>query len=396
MENFDELYYQRPYLKEFDAEVISCEPCGKGYHVELNRTAFYPEGGGQPSDRGILQTDAQTVIPVRDVQKHGDHIVHTTDREIAVGTQVHGVIDWQRRMDYTTAHSGEHILSGLIHRRFGYENVGFHMSEECVTIDISGVMTWEELMEVERDTNAVIRSDVPVEESFPEGQELETLDYRSKKELTGKVRIITIPGADICACCGTHVMRTGEIGMVKCLSMIHYKKGVRIELVCGRKALLDYERKVDQNTEISHMLSAKPYETAEAVARVQQELAEANQKLNAWVSRYFDGKMKELEKQESFLIDFEENIDRNSCRKFCDRLVKESMAPTCAVITEQEDEKGVYAYCICSSAVNLRNLTKTINSSLDGRGGGSPEMIQGSFHAEKVRIQEVLTEIFRV
>ena len=144
------------------------------------------------------------------------------------------------------------------------------------------------------------------------------------------------------------------------------------------------------------MLSAKPHETAEAVARVQQELAEANQKLNDWIGRYFDGKMKELEKQESFLIDFEENIDRNSCRKFCDRLVKESMAPTCAVITAQEDEKGVYAYCICSSAVNLRNLTKTINSSLDGRGGGSPEMIQGSFHAEKVRIQEVLTEIFRV
>ena len=178
--------------------------------------------------------------------------------------------------------------------------------------------------------------------------------------------------------------------------MIHYKKGVRIELVCGRKALLDYERKVDQNAEISHLLSAKPHQTAEAVARVQQELAEANQKLNDWIGRYFDGKMKELEKQESFLIDFEENIDRNSCRKFCDRLVKESMAPTCAVLTTQEREEGVYAYCICSSAVNLRNLTKSINSSLEGRGGGSPEMIQGSFKAEKEKIQEVLTGIFTV
>ena len=394
MENFDELYYQRPYQKEFDAEVVSCEPCGEGYLIELTRTAFYPEGGGQPSDRGIFQLDGQADIKVGDVQKHGDRILHTADREITVGCQVHGVIDWQRRMDYTQAHSGEHIISGLIHNHFGYDNVGFHMSEESVTIDISGVLTWDELMEVERETNAVIRSNVPVEESFPEGGDLEKLDYRSKKELTGKVRIITIPGADTCACCGTHVMRTGEIGMVKCLSMIHYKKGVRIELVCGRKALLDYERKVDQNAEISHLLSAKPYETAEAVERVKEELTVANQKLNAWISRYFDGRIKELAKQEAFLIDFEEDIDRNSCRKFCDSLVKESMAPTCAVITAQVDEKGVYAYCICSSAVNLRNLTKTINSSLDGRGGGSPEMIQGSFHAEKDRIQEVLTEIF--
>ncbi|MGN0363485.1 MAG: alanyl-tRNA editing protein [Bilifractor sp.] len=394
MDDFDALYYKRPFVTEFDADVTACTPGKNGFLIELSQTAFYPEGGGQPADHGILHLQNQTEVHVLDVRNRDGHILHRTDCAIAVGTMVHGEIDRVRRLDHTEAHSGEHIISGLIHKHFGFENVGFHMGDEVTTIDISGTLSWEELMEIEREANAIIRQDVPVEESFPDAQELENLAYRSKKELTGTVRIITIPGADVCACCGTHVLRTGEIGMIKCLSLIHYKKGVRIELLCGRRALVYYQQLLDQNREISHQLSVKPHETAAAVEKLQEECSGLQQRMHRMVERYFARKIMQMDRAETLLIDFERGIDTNSCRKFCDRLVKESMAPTCAVLTTGEEDAGIWYYTICSSVTNLRNLSRMINQNLDGRGGGSPEMIQGSFRADQEKIRAVLSAIF--
>jgi len=394
MEDFNALYYKRPCIAEFDAEVTACTTCKNGYLIELSQTAFYPEGGGQPADQGVLRLQDQTELQVLDVQSRDEHVLHKTEAPLSVGTWVHGEIDKVRRMDYTEAHSGEHIISGLIHRHFGFENVGFHMGEDVTTIDISGVLSWDALMEIEREANDIIRQDVPVEESFPDAQERESLSYRSKKELTGTVRIITIPGADVCACCGTHVLRTGEIGIIKCISLIHYKKGVRIELLCGRRALLYFQRLLDQSLEISHQLSVKPLETAAAVEKLQDDELKLQQHMHEMVDRYFERKMVQMEREKTILIDFEQGIDRNSCRKFCDHLVKESMAPTCAVLTTGEKDTGVWYYTICSSVTNLRNLSRMINQNLDGRGGGSPEMIQGSFRADKEEIRNVLSGIF--
>lgn len=398
MENFDELYYRKPAVREFDAVVTACTEGKKEWRVELNQTAFYPEGGGQPGDSGLLIFSVgggEKRIRVHGTRRDGDHILHFTDGPIAVGTAVHGVMDWQRRTDFTQNHTGEHILSGLIHRHYGYDNVGFHMNDSLVTIDVGGVLTWEQLMELEREANAVIESDLPVEELYPEQDELARMEYRSKKAIDGQVRIIRIPGADTCACCGTHVGRTGEIGLLKCLSMIHYKEGVRVELVCGRLALLDYERKVDQNTEISHMLSAKPVETALAVRRLQEEMEQLRARNTALTGLYIDSRIAELPDSEDLLIFFEEQLGPDDRRRLCDCLLKEGRARTCAVLgrRDPQDAGAGYQYVIGSREKDLVPIIRDLNQRLQGRGGGKSGMVQGFFGAGREQIEETLRTV---
>ena len=215
MENFHALYYQKPYIKEFDATVIACSKTERGYEIELSDTAFYPEGGGQPGDRGSLVAEGQPerTIRISDTQFAGERIVHIADGELAAGTKVHGVLDWVNRCDNMQGHSGEHILTGILAQTYGYENVGFHMGESFITIDFSGPLTDEQVLDAEQRANEIVRANLPIQESFPNTEELKTMQYRSKKELSGTVRIITIPGLDSCACCGTHVTATGEIGI---------------------------------------------------------------------------------------------------------------------------------------------------------------------------------------
>ena len=211
------LYYDSAYIKEFDANVISCEKGKKGFEVILDQTAFYPEGGGQPTDTGVLGG-----IAVLEVHEKNGEVIHYLEQPLTVGERVHGEIDWEKRFIHMQEHSGEHLVSGLIHAKYGYDNVGFHMGSDEVTIDFNGLIEWDDLMEIEKKANFMIWDNLEIYADFPAKEELDVLDYRSKKELTGDVRIVKIPGGDICACCGTHVMRTGEIGLVKFLSMIHY------------------------------------------------------------------------------------------------------------------------------------------------------------------------------
>lgn len=267
----EKLYYQAPYVKEFEAVVVSCEEGGQGaYEVVLNRTGFYPEGGGQPADVGklLLQEPKEgdpDQVQVKDVhEKHGK-IIHYIDVPLKAGTGVIGVLDWEKRYSNMQQHSGEHLLSGLIHKHYGYDNVGFHMGSEEVTIDVNGILTMEQAKALEREANMLIYANVPVTESYPDPEALHKLEYRSKKALSGQVRIIEIPGGDICACCGTHVLGTGEIGMIKITGLMHYKGGVRLSILCGMRALEDYEKKQKAVTEISNLLSAKTGQVAEAV-----------------------------------------------------------------------------------------------------------------------------------
>ena len=227
----NKLYYDSAYIKEFEAQVLSCQEGKKGWEITLSATAFYPEGGGQPADTGLLGN-----VRVTDVHEKDGQVVHYTDGPLPVGEMVRGVIDWDRRFQHMQEHSGEHLVSGLIHQRFGYDNVGFHMGTDEVTIDFNGVLEWGDLMAIEEKANGMIWENLEISAVYPEKDELDAMEYRSKKELTGAVRIVSIPGGDVCACCGTHVERTGEIGLVKFLSMIHYKGGVRISLLCGKRA----------------------------------------------------------------------------------------------------------------------------------------------------------------
>ena len=389
MESMDELYYRIPYIKEFDASVVSCSKGKKGWEVRLDTSAFYPEGGGQLADGGTIGN-----VNVLDVRKVGGEVIHFTDNSVEPGP-VHCVIDWQKRFDHMQAHSGEHIVSGLIHKHYGFDNVGFHMSPDKVTVDFNGVITEEQLEEIENEANSYIYANVPINVMFPSSDELTALDYRSKKELSGTVRIVEFPGADMCACCGTHVARSGEIGLIKFTSMTHYKSGVRIEMLCGRLAMQDYDKKNSQERDLCQMFSAKPYEIVAAVKKYVAESEAKDARIAAMAKALLDFKASQLPGGERLVIDFEEGFKNTELRKFCDSLVTGGKARVAVVLSPAEAQgRKCFSYVICSREVNLRDASKSLNKALSGRGGGDPTLIQGSFFAPRDEILRVLNETF--
>lgn len=387
MANMDTLFYQDQYRQEFDASVLNCFEDKKGWAVILDQTAFYPEGGGQPADHGFLDD-----VRVLDVKEKNDEIIHYTDKPLPIGGNVHGVIDWDRRFDFMQNHTGEHIVSGIIHQLFGYENVGFHMGD-VIQVDYSGPLSAAEIRDVERRANEIIWTSQPVIISYPSQEELQEIPYRSKKELQGTVRIVTVQNADICACCGTHVRTAGEVGLIKIISAEKHKGGVRLEVLCGKRAF-DYVCMLqEQNHEISTRLCTPPDQTAASVVRLDEAMQEKNRQLMEMTAVYLQERMRQRE-QEELAVDVLKGIDRNSMRRYADDLVKEKGCGTAAVLNWQDN--GSFDYVIITQRdLGLRKLAKDLNQKLNGRGGGSDEMIQGSFAAEEERILAVLKEMIR-
>ena len=372
------LYYEDVYKKEFTATVVECREQKKGYAIILDESAFYPEGGGQPSDVGTLG-DAK----VTEVHEKDGELLHYTDKTLEVGAKVEGKIDWARRFDLMQQHSGEHMVSGLIHEAYGYDNVGFHMGSDTITVDLNGPLDETQLSEIERKTNEKIWEDSAVKILYPTSEELEKIDYRSKKELTGQVRIVEFPGADICACCGTHVTHTGEIGMVKLLSVEKFREGVRIEMICGKR-VLDYLNMVnEQNHQISVKLSAKIDKTAQAVERLQDE----NFRLKGQVNQFVDDMCrKEAERYagSGSVLLFVDGMDNDGVRKLADA-VTQTCQGCCAVFSKNPD--GSYKYAMGEKDGDLRQFTKEMNMKLNGRGGGKPFFVQGSVQAAEEEIR---------
>lgn len=385
MEEMNELFYRDEYAREFDAEVISCQKGKKGYEVVLSDTAFYPEGGGQPADRGTLGQ-----VNVLDVKRRNGEILHITDAPLEPGMIVHGVLDWERRFDHMQQHSGEHILSGVVHAQFGYDNVGFHMNDEVVTVDFNGPITWEEAMELEDKVNAYIWTDAESRELYPSEEELKAMDYRSKIELKGKVRLVEYPGADLCACCGTHVAHTGEIGLMKILSVSRHKDGVRMEMLFGGRAMKDYDRKHLLNTEFSCRLSAKPYETGEALQRVLDEMNAMKFRMQAMNERYYAMRATSIPVGEPVIFFNEPGMSMVEIRKFCDYLISTGKVKTAMIISPKDKES--VNYVMGSADLNMRDVGKLLNEKLHGRGGGRPEMVQGSFQAEAEAVEQAFRQ----
>ena len=372
------LYYLDAHQKTFTAAVLSCVPGKHGYDVVLDRTCFYPEGGGQPGDTGSLSG-----VRVTDTHERGDEIVHFCDAPLAVGETVEGAIDYDRRFSFMQLHSGEHILSGIVHRRFGYENVGFHMGTDFVTIDFSGMLGPDDLAAVEAEANEWIWKNIPIRITWPSPDELAAIPYRSKKELTGQVRIVTIPDVDICACCGTHVSNTGEIGFVKIFSCVKFHDGVRLEILCGRRALQYMSALVEQNRRVSGLLSAKPLQTADAAARLLE--AEAALKLRAaqLEEQVFAQKAQALAGAGNVLL-FEPPMTPDSVRRLTD-LVMTACGGRAAVFAGSDAEG--YKYAVGEADGDLRQLIKELNAELHGRGGGKPFFAQGSVAASRAGIE---------
>ena len=371
------LYYEDPFQKGFASTVVSCEESKGGYAVVLEETAFYPEGGGQPCDVGTLGS-----ANVLDVREKDGVIVHLCDRPLTAGASVSGKLDWARRFDHMQQHSGEHICSGLICARFHCDNVGFHMGADTVTIDFNADISWEALLEIEQTANLYIYEDHPIDIQFHRGAELDKIDYRSKKPLEGDVRIVAFPGADCCACCGTHVVRSGQVGLVKFLSVQKFRDGVRIEMLAGRRAHRYLSACWEQDVHVAQALSVKPTASLAGVERVLAELSALKLRCARLEETSFALSAAQYEGKGDVLL-FEDEMPGDSLRKLCDAVTK-TCGGRCAVFAGAD---GAYKYAIGHADGDLRALTKTLNAALSGRGGGKPNFVQGSVSASRAEIE---------
>lgn len=374
----EKLYYSDGHLSRFTARVTSCEKEDGVWAVKLDRSAFFPGGGGQEADEGVLSD-----MKLLGLREEGEDIVHLTPAPLEPGALVEGRIDWPLRFSRMQGHSGEHILSGTVHRLFGYDNVGFHMGEEAITIDFSGELSREDLSRAELEANRAIWRDVPVRTLLPTPGELAAMDYRSKKELTGQVRIVEIEGVDLCACCAPHVSHSGEVGLLKIIDSMRHRGGTRLTLLCGEAALLDYEALHENNAAVSAALSAKRLETGGAIARVMAEQEERRAELTKLKRELLQLKAAALRPTEGSICIFESDIDMITLRELVNA-GSELAGKVCAGFAGTD---GDYKYIIGSRTVPLRASAKEINAAIDGRGGGSDAMIQGTSRARREDIE---------
>ena len=389
----EQLYYQDSYIKDFEAVVLSCIPNGNHFEAVLDRTAFFPEGGGQCADTGVLHIENRE-IQVFDVQERNGEIIHFIDKEILPGQTVIGELDFQERFSKMQQHTGEHIISGIVHRRFGYENVGFHLGKEEVTMDYNGPLTPEELRSIEYEANQVVAENREIRAYFPGTEELEKIPYRSKKELQGKIRIVEIQDCDICACCAPHVKTTGNVGLIKITNAIRYKGGMRLWITCGMRALEDYNQKEASVVQISNMLSAKQQEVTDAVKRLTEEIQQLKEKAAKMQERLVMGYLESekvvlKENPNANLLLFEKELDAMAMRNFVNAGMELTKGVCGAFVG---DEKQGFRYVLGSSG-DIREIGKKLNAAFQGKGGGKPPMIQGSLVGEEEKIREFLEKI---
>ena len=372
------LYYEDCHLKTFTAKVISCAETSKGYAVTLDATAFYPEGGGQACDLGTLGG-----VRVLDVRESGEEVVHLCENKLEVGAVVEGFIDWNRRFDQMQQHTGEHILSGLINAAFGYHNVGFHVGKEFMEVDFSGPMTWEQAMELEAKANAAIWANLPIKSWYPSEEELPNVAYRTKKALPWPVRIVEVPGFDRCACCGVHVAHTGEVGLIKILSVAKFHDGVRLGMLCGKRAY-DYLSKIfEENRKVSQAFSAKMPETGMAAVRMNEALSAEKFRSSALEKRLF-AFLAEQYRGKGDVAHLEEGLSPAGVRDLAD-----AIAAVCggrAVVLSGSD--GNFSVCILHPGGDVKDFANAMKQALNGRGGGKPGTFQGTLNTTKAEIKE--------
>ncbi len=376
----EKLFYQDSHKSEFDAEVLDCEKTEDGYAVILDRTVFFPEGGGQYADPGTLNEEE-----VLDVQEKDGVIRHMTRRPLNAGTKVHGRINWEERFERMQQHTGEHIISGLVHKKFGYDNVGFHLGADYCTMDFNGPITPEQLREIEWEANKAVFENLDIQILYPSKEELRDLDYRSKIEIEGQVRIVHIPGYDMCACCAPHLSKTGEIGLIKLVNMDHYKGGERIYMLCGYRALRDYRIKEENVKKISSLLCVKEYEAAEAVEHLKEDQKRLKDQLTSVQQKMLRYRALEIEIDGPVTVVFDESLTGNAPREMMNLLLDRG-ASVCAVFAGSDD-RG-YRYVIGSRTEDVRHLGKRLNERFCGRGGGKPEMVQGSLSGTEEELRK--------
>ncbi len=361
------LYENDSYIKEFTATVISCEEKDGAYLVVLDKTAFFPEGGGQDADKGQIN-DAN----VLDVQNKNDVIYHKVNKPFSVNEEVNCILDWNTRFSRMQNHTGEHIVSGVIHSIFGYNNVGFHMNDTLITLDVDGALTEDDIRAVELKSNKAVYDNKNIRAIYPTPEELPNYDYRSKLDITEGVRLIEIEDYDLCACCAPHVARTGEIGIIKILSFIPYKKGTRIEMICGLLALNDYCSLHNNNKSIMNLLSAKRMETPDAVEKIYKDLGACRSENKKLMSEMAMLKMDKHTFGNSVCV-FIDGATYDELRNCSNALVEEF--DYCYLFSNTDDDN--YIYVVSSKENSVRDNVQALNKVFNGKGGGRDNYAQG-------------------
>ncbi len=379
----ERLYENDGHLSDFTATVLSCESAGDSFRVVLDRTAFFPEGGGQPCDVGTIGEGNVTDVQIKD-----GVVYHTVDREFAVGESAEGSVDMAVRFPRMQCHTGEHIVSGVIHGMFGYNNVGFHMGSKDVTLDIDGELNEEQIREVEFLANKAIVENIPVEVLYPDESDAKSLDYRSKLEIAEGLRLVKIGEYDLCACCAPHVRNTGEIGIIKILEYIRYKGGMRLHMLCGFDALEDYTAKFGELSKVAELLSAKKDECAAAVEHLKGQLAEAEAKSRGIVKAVLLADAEKAEPTDGNMVFVYPREFASGLRE----VVTGAMEKCGGICAAFAGEDGSYSFVMGSNSVDLRAASGDIRQALNAKGGGSPDMIQGN----ACTTAEVIREYFGV
>lgn len=381
------LFYEDIHITEFQATVTECIYNEKSalYQITLDQTAFFPEEGGQSADKGTLGGH-----PVCDVRIKDDIIYHLLETPLSVGEKVTGQVDWEQRFDFMQQHSGEHIISGLVHRHYGYDNVGFHLGLQEVTLDFNGELTLEQLREIEAEANDAVWRNLPICISYPSAEELSKLEYRSKLALTENVRIVTIPEIDTCACCAPHVKFTGQIGLIKITNVQKHRGGVRVNILCGKRAVIDYTAKQDSISNVSVQLSAKQSAVPEAVERLKEENLRLKELSNTLQASLLECSVAALPTPEhsAHAVLFVDIMNEIAIRNVINELIGKYSGYSAAFAGNDVDG---YRFIIGSSNRDCRQLANELRQTFQAKGGGTAPMIQGTVNATREALEGFLS-----
>lgn len=365
----EKVFETLPYAASCEAEVIDVKYLSGEYYIALNRTCMFPEGGGQPSDTGRIDG-----IPVLSLKEDNGIIYHICEKGFQIGSKVCVSIDFEHRFRYMQLHTAEHIVSGIIYNEYGFKNIGFHMHGSIATIDLAGEINAEMLNRIELLSNKAVTDNIKVEALYPE--DISKINARKYPETNEPIRIVRIPGIDSCGCCGVHVARTGEIGLIKALTSERHRGGTRMTLVCGAAAFADYQLKHSIVMENAAKFSVKPEGLSASIDKFTSEtenlkykLSQANDKLYDYICR-----------------DIANSTDNDICIYTADSLASDELLRftvklashfKAALVFTEQDSKTRYAIVSTEKEIDARKICKLINSEFDGKGGGKPEVCQG-------------------
>lgn len=378
----EKLYDLDAYATEFEAEVLECTPDKNGFLIVLDRTLFFPEEGGQSCDKGTINN-----IEVDSVKIKNNVIYHMVSKPVSVGTKVKGCIDFNHRFSNMQMHSGEHIFTGLIHNKYGLNNVGFHLSDNSATMDYDGKLTPDQLHELEKEANSVIFSNREIKAYYPDKEELRTIDYRSKKEIDGDIRIVIVDGVDICACCAPHVHKTGEIGLFKIVSYENYKGGIRVHYLCGYRALEHYGNRINELKQISNLLTVKEFSEASAVSKLYDDNRNLKYEVVSLKNSIIHDKIVSLVDHERDFLLYIGGAEDIPSMKYALEVMHSVFDGTCAFFAG--DETVGFRYLIERTNGDVSEINNKLKSIYNAKGGGRNDSIQGSVNIKPDEIESL-------